>query len=77
MVKADEILAEGKKQSGDIIGAAEKQSAAIYAQAHRLDPDFYRFWRSMQVSRRRLAPRRRWCCATTRSRSTSCFTPMD
>jgi modulator of FtsH protease HflC len=49
MVKADEILAEGKKRSGDILGAAEQQSAAIYAQAHQLDPDFYRFWRSMQV----------------------------
>ncbi len=54
MVRADEILAEGKKQSGDILGAAEKQSAAIYAQAHRLDPDFYRFWRSMQVIRKTL-----------------------
>ena len=54
MVKADEILAEGKKRSGDIIGAAEKESAAIYAQAHRLDPDFYRFWRSMQVVKKTL-----------------------
>ena len=54
MVKADEILAEGKKRSGDIIGAAEKESAAIYAQAHQLDPDFYRFWRSMQVVKKTL-----------------------
>jgi membrane protease subunit HflC len=54
MVKADEILAEGKKQSGDLLGAAEKESAAIYAEAHRLDPDFYRFWRSMQVVKKTL-----------------------
>jgi membrane protease subunit HflC len=54
MVKADEILAEGKQQSGDILGAAEKQAAAIYAQAHRLDPDFYRYWRSMQVVKKTL-----------------------
>jgi membrane protease subunit HflC len=54
MVKADEILAAGKKSSGDIIGAAEKESAAIYAQAHRLDPEFYRYWRSMQVVKKTL-----------------------
>jgi len=54
MVRADQILAEGKKQSGDILGAAEKESAAIYAEAHRLDPDFYRFWRSMQVVKKTL-----------------------
>lgn len=57
MVKADQIVAEGRKQSGDILGAAEKESAEIYSKAHQLDPDFYRFWRSMQVIKKTLGAR--------------------
>jgi membrane protease subunit HflC len=49
MVRAEEILTEGRERAGEILGAAEKEAAEIYAEAHRLDPDFYRFWRSMRV----------------------------
>ena len=54
MVKADQIIAEGRKESGNLLGAAEKESAEIYSRAHQLDPDFYRFWRSMQVIKKTL-----------------------
>ncbi len=54
MVKAEEIVTEGREKAGEILGAAEKEAAEIYAQAHRLDPDFYRFWRSMQVIKKTL-----------------------
>lgn len=54
MVKAEEIVTEGREKAGEILGAAEKDAAEIYAQAHRLDPDFYRFWRSMQVIKKTL-----------------------
>ncbi len=49
LVKAEQILRTGRKEAGKILGRAEKEAAEIYAQAHQLDPDFYRFWRSMQV----------------------------
>lgn len=54
MVRAGEIVTEGRKQAGEILGAAEKEAAEIYAQAHQLDPEFYRFWRSMQVIKKTL-----------------------
>jgi membrane protease subunit HflC len=54
MVKAEEIITEGRKKAGEILGVAEKEAAEIYAEAHRLDPDFYRFWRSMQVIKKTL-----------------------
>lgn len=54
MVRAEEIVTEGRKQAGEILGAAEKEAAEIYAQAHQLDPEFYRFWRSMQVIKKTL-----------------------
>ncbi len=49
LVKAEQILRTGREEAGKILGQAEKEAAAIYAQAHQLDPNFYRFWRSMQV----------------------------
>jgi membrane protease subunit HflC len=49
LVKAEQILRTGREEAGKILGKAEKEAAEIYAQAHQLDPDFYRFWRSMQV----------------------------
>ncbi len=54
MVQAEEIVTAGRKKAGEILGAAEKNAADIYAQAHRLDPEFYRFWRSMQVIKKTL-----------------------
>ena len=53
-VKSEEILRQGREEAGRIIGRAEKDAAEIYAQAHRLDPDFYAFWRSLQAIRKTL-----------------------
>ncbi len=57
MVQAEEILREGREEAGKIRGRAEKEAAETYAKAHKLDPDFYRFWRSMQVIRKTLGAR--------------------
>jgi len=54
MVKCEEIRRQGREESGKIVGQAEKEAADIYAQAHRLDPDFYRFWRSLQAIKKTL-----------------------
>ncbi len=54
MVRCEEIRRQGREESGKIIGQSEKEAAEIYAQAHRLDPEFYRFWRSLQAIRKTL-----------------------
>jgi len=54
LVRAEKILRTGREKAGEIIGQSEKEAAQIYAQAHQLDPDFYKFWRSMQVIRKTL-----------------------
>ncbi|MDY0168469.1 MAG: protease modulator HflC [Thermoguttaceae bacterium] len=54
MVQAEQILRAAREEAGKIVGQAEQQAAETYAKAHQLDPDFYRFWRSMQVIRNTL-----------------------
>ncbi len=54
LVEEAEILRTGREEAGKILGAAEKEAAEIYAQAHQLDPEFYSFWRSMQVIKKML-----------------------
>ncbi len=54
LVKAEEIRREGREEAGKIIGRAEKDAAEIYARAHQLDPEFYRFWRSLQAIKKTL-----------------------
>ena len=54
MVQAEQILRAAREEAGTIVGQAEQQAAETYAKAHQLDPDFYRFWRSMQVIRNTL-----------------------
>lgn len=54
LVKAEEIRREGREEAGKIIGRAEKEAAEIYARAHNLDPEFYRFWRSLEAIKRTL-----------------------
>jgi membrane protease subunit HflC len=54
LVKCEEIRREGREEAGKILGQSEKEAADIYAQAHRLDPEFYRFWRSLQAVRKTL-----------------------
>lgn len=54
LVKCEEIRREGREKAGKIQGQAEKEAAEIYARAHRLDPEFYRFWRSLQAMKKTL-----------------------
>ena len=54
MVRSEEIRRQGREESGRIVGRAEQEAAAIYARAHQLDPEFYRFWRSLQAIKRTL-----------------------
>ncbi|MDD4786788.1 MAG: protease modulator HflC [Pirellulales bacterium] len=54
MVKSEEIRRQGREESGKIRGQAEKEAAEIYARAHSLDPEFYRFWRSLEAIKKTL-----------------------
>ena len=57
LVKSEEILREGREKAGAIRGQAEKEAADIYAQAHNVDPEFYRFWRSLEAAKKVLTGR--------------------
>jgi membrane protease subunit HflC len=54
LVKCEEIRRQGREEAGKILGQAEREAADIYARAHRLDPEFYRFWRSLQAIKKTL-----------------------
>lgn len=54
LVKSEEILREGRLGAGQIRGDAERAAAEIYAKAHRTDPQFYRYWRSLEALRKTL-----------------------
>lgn len=49
LVRSEETLRKGREMAGALRGQAEKDAAEIYAQVHTLDPDFYRFWRSLEA----------------------------
>ncbi|MEM7782897.1 MAG: protease modulator HflC [Planctomycetota bacterium] len=53
-VKSEEILREGRLQAGQIRGEAERAAAEIYAKAHQTDPEFYRYWRSLEALKKTL-----------------------
>lgn len=53
-VKSEEILREGRLGAGRIRGEAERDAAEIYAKAHRTDPEFYRYWRSLEALKKTL-----------------------
>jgi membrane protease subunit HflC len=55
LVKSEETLREGREKAGEIRGQAEKEAADIYAQAASLNPDFYRFWRSLEATKKVLS----------------------
>jgi membrane protease subunit HflC len=55
LVKSEETLREGREKAGEVRGLAEKDAADIYAQANNLDPEFYRFWRSLEGIKKVLA----------------------
>ena len=48
-LEAARIRAEGAEAAARIRGEAEAEAARIYAEAHRLDPDLYRFVRSLDA----------------------------
>ncbi len=47
--REDEILSNARRQREQILGQAERRRIEIVARAHKKDPDFYRFWRSLQA----------------------------
>ena len=53
-VKSEETLREGRLEAGRIRGEAERAAAEIYAKAHRTDPEFYRYWRSLEALKKTL-----------------------
>lgn len=52
-----EILAEARKEAETIRGRAEADAARLYATAHRKDPEFYMFQRSLESVKRILGAR--------------------
>lgn len=54
LVQSEEILRDGRLEAGRIRGEAESEAAEIYAQAQRTDPEFYRYWRSLEALKRTL-----------------------
>jgi membrane protease subunit HflC len=52
LVKSEDALREGREMAGHVRGQAEKDAARIYAEAQDADPDFYRFWRSLEAAKK-------------------------
>ena len=48
-LEASRIRAEGTEEAARIRGEAEAEAARIYAEAHDVDPDLYRFLRSLET----------------------------
>jgi len=48
-LESAEIIAEAQETAAGIRAAADAEAAGIYAAAHSLDPDFYRFLRSLEA----------------------------
>lgn len=48
-LEAAQIRAEGREQAARIRGEGEAEAARIYAEAHRVDPELYRFLRSLDT----------------------------
>ena len=49
------ILADARKDAEQIRGQGDAQALEIYAEAYNQDPDFYRFWRTLESYRTALA----------------------
>ncbi len=56
-VRSQEILREGKEQAAQISAMTERKVAERLAAVHQQNPDFYRFWSSLQASKRALKER--------------------
>ncbi|MEL6300093.1 MAG: SPFH domain-containing protein [Pseudomonadota bacterium] len=48
-LEAARIIAAAEESAARTLGSAESEAARIYAEAHRLNPDFYRFVRSLET----------------------------
>ena len=46
-----EIIAAAFREAEETRGSGDAESAAIYANAYQKDPDFYKFYRSMEAYR--------------------------
>lgn len=57
LVKTEETLRQGREEAGRVRGQGEKEAAEIYAKAHDLDPEFYKFWRSLEALKKVLGAR--------------------
>ena len=53
-VESQKILRKGKEEASRIASDAERQAGQILAAAYERDPEFYRFWLSLQSSRKLL-----------------------
>ncbi|QDT65211.1 protease modulator HflC [Calycomorphotria hydatis] len=53
-VRSEVILRDGRLEAGKIRGEAEREAAEIYAKAHQTDPEFYRYWRSLEALKKTL-----------------------
>jgi len=51
-VKSQEILRNGREEASRISAATEQEAARTLAAAHDQAPEFFRFWSSLQASRR-------------------------
>jgi membrane protease subunit HflC len=47
--REDEILSAANRRREEILGTAEGKKINIVARVHQRDPEFYRFWRSLQA----------------------------
>lgn len=56
-VESQEILRKGREEAARIAADAERQAAERLADAHRRNPEFYRFWSSLQAGKRLLKER--------------------
>ncbi|MEW4453548.1 protease modulator HflC [Bremerella sp. JC817] len=54
VVRSEEILRDGRLEAGRIRAEAEQKVSEIYAHAHLRDPEFYRYWRSLEALKRSL-----------------------
>jgi membrane protease subunit HflC len=53
-VKSQETLRRAREEAGQIHADAERKVAESYGRAYAANPDFYRFWTSVQASKRAL-----------------------
>ncbi|MBL8809925.1 MAG: protease modulator HflC [Planctomycetaceae bacterium] len=51
-VESQEILRKGREEAARISAEAERKAAEMLASSHQKDPEFYRFWSSLQASKR-------------------------